>query len=289
MRSTIPYELRRAPFSVADARRRGIRWDDLQTKSWTRMSYGQYALSSLPGGTELVLRAAAQRMPAAYAFSGRTAGWIWGMDLAPCEPIVVTIPREVSVRARAGVRLRRASLSESEVVTRRSFRVTTPLRTVRDMGGDADLVESVVAVEMAVRAGLVAPSDIASHVEQHPGTKGIKRLRRALRLADARSESPMETRLRLQLLKARLPAPCVQADLHDAAGGFLGRADLYYPDRRLVIEYDGENHRDRLVSDVRRQNALVNAGYHVLRFTAADLRTARAVADEVRRARSRLA
>jgi len=98
----------------------------------------------------------------------------------------------------------------------------------------------------------------------------------------------METRLRLQLLKARLPTPCVQADLHDAEGGFLGRADLYYPDRRLVIEYDGENHRDRLVSDLRRQNALVNAGYHVLRFTARDLRNGRAVPDEVRIARSRI-
>ena len=289
MRSTIPYELRRAPFSVADARRRGIRWDDLQTKSWTRMSYGQYAWSSLRAGTELVLRAAAQRMPSAYAFSGRTAGWIWGLDVAPCEPIVVTIPREVSVRARVGVRLRRASLAESEVVIRRSFRVTTPLRTLRDIGSEPDLVESVVAVEMALRTGFVGLSDITGDVEQHPGTKGIKRLRRALRLADARSESPMETRVRLQLLKARLPAPCVQADLHDAAGGFLGRADLYYPDRRLVIEYDGENHKDRLVSDLRRQNALVNAGYQVLRFTAADLRTADLVADQVRRARSRLA
>lgn len=195
------------------------------------MSYGQYAWSGLRAGTELVLRATAQRMPSAYAFSGRTAGWIWGLDIAPCEPIVVTIPREVSVRARAGVKLRRASLPQSEVVTHRSFRVTTPLRTVRDIGSDADLVESVVAVEMALRAGLIALSELASHVEQHPGTKGVKRLCRALRLADARSESPMETRLRLQLLRARLPTPCVQADLHDAAGGFLGRADLYYPDR----------------------------------------------------------
>lgn len=288
MRSTIPYELKRAPFSVADARRQGIRWDDLQTTSWTRMSYGQYAWSGLRAGTELVLRAAAQRMPTPYAFSGRTAGWIWGLDVAPCEPIVVTIPRDVPVRARAGVRLRRASLLESEVVRHRSFRVTNPLRTVRDIASDADLVESVVAVELALRMGLVARSDLASHVEQSPGTKGIKRLRRALRRADERSESPMETRLRLQLLKARLPTPCVQADLRDAAGAFLGRADLYYPDRRLVIEYDGDNHRDRLVSDLRRQNALVNAGYHVLRFTAADVRTDRVAADQVRWARSRL-
>jgi very-short-patch-repair endonuclease len=40
-----------------------------------------------------------------------------------------------------------------------------------------------------------------------------------------------------------------------------------------VIEFDGGNHRDRLVSDNRRQNLLVTAGYRVLRFTSADLRT----------------
>jgi very-short-patch-repair endonuclease len=51
----------------------------------------------------------------------------------------------------------------------------------------------------------------------------------------------------------------------------LGRADLYYPQSRLVLEYDGGNHRDRLVEDDRRQNLLVNAGYQLLRFTAADI------------------
>ena len=98
----------------------------------------------------------------------------------------------------------------------------------------------------------------------------------------------METRLRLELLNTRMPAPSVQTDLFDAAGQFLGRADLYYPDRRLVIEYDGENHRDRLVADLRRQNALVNAGYHVLRFTAADLRMPGLVAAQVRQARRQI-
>lgn len=82
----------------------------------------------------------------------------------------------------------------------------------------------------------------------------------------------MESRLRMQLVKAKLPLPSVQADLHDPSGNFIGRADLYYPDCRLVIEYDGENHKDRLAPDARRHNALINAGYHVLRFTAADVR-----------------
>ena len=85
------------------------------------------------------------------------------------------------------------------------------------------------------------------------------------------------------LLKARLPMPEVQSDLYDDAGELIGRADLYYPQARLVIEYDGGNHRDRLVSDNRRQNSLIRAGYRMLRFTAPDVYgRPQAVANEVR-------
>ena len=55
------------------------------------------------------------------------------------------------------------------------------------------------------------------------------------------------------------------------------------------MEYDGENHKERLVSDLRRQNALVNAGYHLLRFTFADLRAPGSVVAQVRHARTALA
>ena len=51
----------------------------------------------------------------------------------------------------------------------------------------------------------------------------------------------------------------------------MGRADLYYPGARLILEYDGANHRDRLVEDNRRQNLLINAGFRLLRFTATDI------------------
>jgi very-short-patch-repair endonuclease len=83
----------------------------------------------------------------------------------------------------------------------------------------------------------------------------------------------METRLRWLLIQAGLPRPQVQVKLRDGRGIQVGRADLYYPDARLVIEYDGANHRERLVSDDRRQNLLINAGYRILRFTASDLTT----------------
>ena len=289
MRSVAQASLRRRPFSVADARRAGTSWDHLQTKTWTRMSRGQYAWVGLPQDARLKLVAVAQRVPAGYAFSGLTAAWLLGLDVSWSEPIEVTIARNVPVRARAGVTLRRAALAESDVIMQRGFRMTSAMRTVCDLGSRRDAVESVVAVDMALRARLVELTKLERHVHAHPGEKGIKRLRRAVRLADPRSESPMETRMRLELITAKLPLPLVQAELRDATGNFIGRADLYYPDRRLVIEYDGTNHKDRLVADLRRQNALVNAGYHILRFTAADLRTPRSVAAQVRLARSLLA
>lgn len=94
---------------------------------------------------------------------------------------------------------------------------------------------------------------------------------RQLSLLAAPAESPMETRLRWLLFQAGLPRPEVQANLRDGSARFVGRADLYFPAARLVLEFDGGNHRDRLVEDDRRQNALVNAGYRLLRFTAADI------------------
>jgi len=81
----------------------------------------------------------------------------------------------------------------------------------------------------------------------------------------------METRLRMLLILARLPKPHAQAPIHDRSGRFLGRPDLYYPDVRLAIEYDGGTHRSTLVQDNRRQNRLVHAGIRLLRFTAGDI------------------
>jgi hypothetical protein len=81
----------------------------------------------------------------------------------------------------------------------------------------------------------------------------------------------METRLRWLLISAGLPRPEVQVDLFDAGGEFAGRADLLYRGARLVIEFDGGNHRERLVGDDRRQNLITTVGFRLLRFTSADV------------------
>ena len=99
------------------------------------------------------------------------------------------------------------------------------------------------------------------------------------------AESVMESRLRLLLILAGLRPPRTQGSLRDEYGLFLARPDLYYPDARLAIEYDGASHRESLAADNRRQNRLIDAGYRLLRFTAGDVLDApAAVVSMVRRA-----
>jgi hypothetical protein len=123
---------------------------------------------------------------------------------------------------------------------------------------------------MAIYRGLTDSAALAQYAEEAKLRAGVQRMKLLASLA-APAESPMETRLRWLLIQAGLPPPQVQVELSDASARLLGRVDLYYREARLVLEYDGGYHRERMVEDNRRQNVLISGGYRVLRFTAADI------------------
>jgi very-short-patch-repair endonuclease len=83
----------------------------------------------------------------------------------------------------------------------------------------------------------------------------------------------MESVVRWLVHRAGLPAPIPQFEVRDGGGSFLARADLAWPERRVLVEFDGDVHRQRavFVKDARRQNRLVAAGWTLLRFTSADI------------------
>ena len=162
---------------------------------------------------------------------------------------------------------------------------TSMIRTVADVSRRLDVVNAVIVADMALHAKKVDLDELRAYARNRRGKKGVIRLRKVLKLADPDAESPMETRLRLVLVFAGLPRPQVNARIEDKHGRFLARVDLYYPGPRVAIEYDGGTHRDSLVEDDRRQNRLLGAGIHLLRFTAPDvLNNPKSVAGEVRAA-----
>lgn len=217
------------------------------------------------------LAAAAARLPAHGAFSGRTSAWLHGLDLPPCDPIEVTVRLRGGVSGRAGMALRRAVLHPGDVVQRHGFKTLSVLRTLADLAQRRSLVEAVMAIDMALHRRLMSEEQLASYVARNLRAKWAGRLRRAAALAEPKSESAMESCLRVLLVKSGLPRPEAQVEIRDAHGNHLGRVDLYYPEQRLAIEYDGSTHKDSLAADNRRQNALVQAGLKLLRFTYADV------------------
>jgi hypothetical protein len=91
--------------------------------------------------------------------------------------------------------------------------------------------------------------------------------------AEPRTESPMESRVRLIIVGGGLPRPVAQFDVFDDAGLFVGRVDLAYPAKKIGIEYEGAYHRESAAfqRDLRRMNRLRAAGWTMLRFGPADV------------------
>jgi len=267
----IPAELRNRPFSLEEARRHGLTKHHLEGESWRRIATGFYAWRDIASSPMVVLTAAKMRLVDCAAFSGRTAAWLHGLDMQPCDPVEMTLPSNSRIAHVAGISIRRADLRRHEVSTRHGLRVTSAVRTLADLARHSSLIDAVVALDSALHGRLVKLDQLKVWLESHKRFPGTARLRRAIELAEPATESVMETRLRLLLVLARLPTPQAQVPLYDDAGLFLARPDLYYPQGRLVIEYDGSTHRDSLTADNRRQNRLINAGYRLLRFSAADV------------------
>jgi len=280
-RPGIPAALRRRPFTLAEAREAGISRKHLTGRSWRRLNSQLYCWAGWVEDPWGLLAAWQLRLPPDAVFAGTTAAWFWRIGATPASPIEAIVPLTSGARSRPGLTVRRATLEALDVTETRGFRVTTLERTLCDLCARGSEIDALIAMDMAVFTQQLTPTAIGRYADDVKGRPGARRMGR-LAVVAAPAESPMETRLRWLLLNANLPVPDVQVDLRDMEGKFVGRADLYYPAARLVIEYDGLNHRDRLAEDNRRQNLLIKAGFTLLRFTASDLERPNLVASQVR-------
>ena len=278
----IPRQLKVAPFSIAEARHHGLSLRALSGQAWRRIGSELYCWRELDPDPHAVLSAWKRALPPQAVFAGKTAAWILGLDFEPTGPVEIALPPAEALRGCFGLSVRRCEVSSREVRTVRGLPTTVLHRTLLDLCAKWPPLESLVAIDMALHGRLTDAASLIRYADAAKGGHGAPRLRSLARLA-APAESPMETRLRWLLLQSGLPRPEVQTDLHDAMLRFVGRADLFYREARLVIEFDGGNHRERLVDDNRRQNRLTEAGFRVLRFSSADVyQRPEVVADQVR-------
>ncbi len=189
--------------------------------------------------------------------------WEIGSD---CGGVIhVTGPRARDHRQPGLSAHRSRTLAEHDLTRHHAIPVTTPLRTLIDLGTRLTSYALEAAINEADKRDLIDPVALRSAIEDRQGQRGVRALREILdRGAFVLTDSELERRFLRIAGRAGMPMPLTQQRVN----GF--RVDFYWPDLGLVVETDGlryhrtpsEQMRDRL-----RDQAHIAAGLTQLRFT----------------------
>lgn len=263
------------PGTRRDARAAGITDWQLRHDDIARLSRDTYLPQRDAGDLRTRLPAILLTAPAGAVVSHATAAALWRIRIPMTddrEPAHLTVPPGPRARNRRDRHLHRAVLGPGDVERRRGVPVTTPARTWRDLVPVLP-PDRLLAVADQLLLALCSLADLQQALVLAPVRRGGALAREVLRVADARADSPMESVVRWLLHAAGLPRPVLQYRVRDDSGRQIGFGDLAWPAKKVLVEFDGDVHRERgvFVRDLRRQNRLVLAGWTVLRFSSADV------------------
>ena len=167
-----------------------------------------YVSAAVPDDPRLAVHAASVRAGADAVVTGWSACLWWGCDVLPWPPPPVELAApDQRLRPAPGLWVCRSRIRDDDVVMEDGVRVTTTLRTAYDLAARCDLDTGVVAADGLAHLGRFSSADLLSLAEDLGPRRGCRRIDEVAALMDPKAESPQETRVRLRLLRARLPAP----------------------------------------------------------------------------------
>jgi hypothetical protein len=191
-----------------------------------------------------------------------------------------------------------ARLRDDEVEEIDGVPVTTAVRTALDLARSLPHEAAVVALDAALHGGLLDHAVLRARLFDIAGTPGSRSATRAVTFADGRSESVGESRSRVILARWGLAPSALQFEVTSATGGFLGRADFAWEERGVLGEFDGrvkygrllrpgEDPGDAVFAEKRREDAIRDELWGVVRWVWSDLHVPHRFAARVRRALER--
>lgn len=239
-------------------------------------------------------RVAASHVSACIEQGGPT----WGLDLSAAH---VTSLRGISERNQAKVVHHRGTCRVGDISRDAAGWITAPTRSALDTASLAGQEPAVAVLDWYLQSGMTTLPEIESGfalMRHWPDTLGLHRV---LQLTDGVAESVGETRTRLLCHKQRLPRPVPQLSIHHPSGRVAGRVDFAWPDRRVMLEFDGlsKYHRMRrpgetieqmVIREKQREDQLRElTGWMMIRLVWRDLDQPGATAERILRTFARAA
>lgn len=250
------------------------------SRRWMRMHPRVYLVADHELTFDARLHAAMLWAGPVATLSGVGAAWWHGLLPHPPGMIDLTVPQGWKRQSQRGVRVRRRDLAPQDRVEAAGIWVTAAPLTVLEAAAElrpsgAELIDRALQRRISL-------DDLRRAHFRNLGRRGSAVSAEQLRAAADGATSQAE-RIMVGLLRA---AGIDGWECGYRIEGYL--ADLAFPASHVVVEVDGwawHTDVERFRHDRRRQNALVLAGWTVLRFTWHDL-TIRpdAVVAEIRKA-----
>ncbi|MDP9443346.1 MAG: hypothetical protein M3P83_02925, partial [Actinomycetota bacterium] len=206
----------------------------IRRTDWVPVTHGVYRLAYDLPALAADLRAWQLVLPGSGAFSHLTSaqlrGW-WLPPLPPDLPVFAAVLDADPRPRRRGLRVCRHT-APFDVERVAGLRVATPAETLLATARDLGLVDLLVLVDAALHRGACTVAELRSLSRRR--RRGAPALRQALQYADARSESPWESLLRLLHVTCDVPVD-PQVEVLDDNGVFLARADLRIRGTRQLV------------------------------------------------------
>lgn len=256
------------PFTRADALEAGITAATLRGPRFRRLGYGLYVDSSIAPTPMHAARAVLYGYDDRAHASHATAARLHGLPIPAMADEHISVATAAHRKARAGARVHVSR--GAEVVEVNGVRVSSPRQTFLDLAGILELVDLVVLGDAIVRQTMLTAAQLVEFCASASGRSAAS-ARRAASLVRDRVDSPMETRLRLLLVLAGLPEPEVNKTIRTEHGDPLRRYDLCWPSVKVIVEYDGRPHIERVEqweSDLDRREAIDNDAWRIIVVTS---------------------
>ena len=268
----------------------------LRRSAWVPLLRGSYLVRPELEGPALErawARSAVLTVRGAVAGVG-TAARLHGLSGVPLpHRTQVVVPVGAEVHQRPDLEPHAFALTEGDVVRIRGLPATAGVRTLAHLVPALRRLDALAVLDSALRTGLVDAGGLRRAAELARGRRGSLAVQDLWALADARAESPLESRVRLRCAEGGCPPDDLQVLLRDEHGRVVARGDLGFRRRSrsgrgwLVLEADGQEVHstpDALYRDRWRADALVALGHDVIRCTWADTLSPERVPSMVRAA-----